>query len=163
MWWRRRYSIFDEMRRMQEEMDRLFDEFFRATRFPELPSTALARRGMIERSEYRMPLTDMWETDKEVIITMELPGVNKKDIDINIYDDGIEVKVERSEDRREEDEKKGMYRFERTYSGFYRYIPLPPNVNAEKAEASYNNGVLEVKIPKIIEEEKGKGRKLKIK
>jgi len=163
MWWRRRYSIWDELRRIQEEMDRIFEDLWRGDRFLGLPSSPEFSRGFIERSEYRTPLTDMWETDKEVVITMELPGVRKEDIDINIYEDGIEVKVERKAERRDEDERKGMYRFERTYTGFYRYIPLPTNVDTERAEATYNNGVLEIRIPKIKIEEKGGGRKLQIK
>jgi HSP20 family protein len=61
---------------------------------------------------------------------------------------------------KDEDKKRGMYRYERKYSGFYRFIALPDGVDTDSIKASYKNGVLEVRVPKT--EEKKKSRKVKV-
>lgn len=144
-------AIWDEMRRMQEEMDRMFDNFFRKR-----PDNELLESGESPGSleEYRSPLTDVWETDNEVVAKLEVPGVKKDDIKVNATDDGVEVKVEKSDDYEQKDKKKGMYKYERSYCGFYRKIPMQ-NANPQKAKAKYDNGVLEIRAPKT-EEKKGK-------
>ena len=161
----RRYTIWDELRRMQDEMDRLFEAFFRNEPIGWGGSTPLLAgpnsSAAVQTSDYRQPLADMWETDDEVITTVELPGVDKQDIKINATEDGIEVKVEKKDERKEEDKKKGRYRLERSYSGFYRYIALPENIDPNKINASYKNGVLELRMPKV-EKEKRKGREIKV-
>lgn len=146
-----RRSFWDELDRFHREMDRFFRNFWEE-------SLEYESKDIVPRN-YREPLTDMWETEKEVIITAELPGVRKEDIEINIKDDGLEIKVEKRDELKEE--RKGIYRLERRYAGFYRYIRLPGNVDIEKAEATYNNGVLEIRIPKIREEKEGKRIKIK--
>ena len=154
----RRYTIWDEMRRMQEEMDRMIDGFFSnepvgfggGIRLLGGPSTD------VQKSNYRQALADVIETDKEVIATVELPGVDKKDIQINATEDGVEIKVEKKDERKEEDKKKGTYRLERSYSGFYRYIPAPDGVDVQNINASYKNGVLELKMPKVASKKKAK-------
>ena len=136
---------------MQEEMDSMFDSFFgigpRRSGFRRQLLGSPQQRDL-EVSDYRQPLADMWETDKEFRATVEMPGVNKEDIKINAADDGLEIKVEKKSEHKQEDKKKGMYRFERSYSGFYRYFSLPENADAEHVEATYKNGVLELKVPK---------------
>ena len=102
----------------------------------------------------RSPLTDLEETDKEVIAKFELPGVEKKDIQLNITENKIEVKVEKKQETKTE--KKGFYKEERSYKGFYRAMALPPEVIAEKAKAKYKDGVLEVIIPKAETKKKNK-------
>jgi len=159
---RRRYSIWDEMRIMQEQIDRMFENFFTGeqsllgTRGMLLEGPKSTTNSEIISSDYRQALTDIHETDKEVIATVELPGVEKKDIKINATEEGIEIKVEKKDEIKNEDKKKGLYRYERSYAGFYRYIPLPEGVDTEKINASYNNGVLELKMPKLDSKKKGK-------
>ena len=152
------WTIWDEMKRIQGEMDRMFNRFFTATEpfgfasTPMLPSSSITD---IVRSNYRQPLSDIWETDKEIIVTVELPGVDKKDIQVNLTSDGLEIRVEKKDEYKEEDKKRGMYRLERSYSGFYRHFTLPKNiVDTEKIKATYKNGVLELRIPKRKVEEK---------
>ena len=158
-----RGSIFDEMRRIHDEMDKLFNDFFSfspVTARHLLPSKQ--ETTDIVTSNYRTPLTDMWETDKEIIMNIELPGVDKKDISVEIRDNGVDVKVEKKEELKEENKKKGFYRLERTYTGFYRHIPLPDYADLSNIDASYNNGVLELKVPKKKESSKN-NKKIKIK
>ncbi|MBD3203309.1 Hsp20 family protein [Candidatus Woesearchaeota archaeon] len=153
---RRRRNIWDEMRRMQEEMDRLFSNMWGYDR-PMLEGPEAG--GAVQEKRYRQPLTDVWETENQVIATVELPGVNKEDININVDDDMLEIKVEKKHE--EKKEKKGMYRLERSYSGFYRSFALPGHVDPDRTKATYKNGVLEIKIPKL-EKEKDKSKKVKV-
>ncbi len=155
---RGRYTIFDEMRRMQEQMDTMFENFFANDPFMDrnhllLEGPSTGKKGELVTSSYKQPLSDIYETDKEVIAEVEIPGVDKKDIQVNVDQNGIDIKAE----TKHEDKKKGMYRFERNYSGFYRHFSLPSNVNADKANAEYKDGVLKIIIPKLkIEESKRK-------
>lgn len=136
-----RWNMWDDMMRMHDEMDTLFQDLFQT------PRRDLLGPGK-ELSLYRHPVTDVYETDKDVIASMEIPGVDKKDIKVNVTDDRVEVKVEKSQENKKEDKKKGIYKHERSYCGFYRCIGLPQNVDSSKVQANYNNGVLELKIPK---------------
>lgn len=154
----RRWSIWDEIRRMQNDMDLLFDNFFSQPSRARLTGPETTE---IATSNYRQAIADVWETDKEVVATVELPGVDKKDIKINATDDGVEIRVEKKEERKEEDKKRGMYRLERSYSGFYRYIPTPEGIDPNKINASYKNGVLEIKMPKV--ESKKKTKQIEVK
>lgn len=110
------------------------------------------------RPRFRRAMADMCETDKEVMVTAELPGVDKKDIDINLTEDAIEIKVERKHEKA--DKKKNTYQY--SHAGFYRCMPLPDGLKTNAANASYNNGILEIKIPKD-EQKKPKVKKLEVK
>ncbi|RME78127.1 Hsp20/alpha crystallin family protein [Candidatus Woesearchaeota archaeon] len=158
---RRRNTLWDELRRMQEEMDRLFGSFLDATPQGDLGAYALMPGTAVEKSNYRKALADITQTDKEIIATVELPGVNKEDIEINATDEGVEIKVEHKEENKEENKKKGTYWFERSYAGFYRYIPLPDGADTQNIDASYKNGVLELRIPK--KEDKKKSKRIAVK
>ena len=126
-----------------EEMRRMFSSFFEETPFP---------RGI--DTDMRRPLADIWETKDAYHASIEIPGVNKEDITINVVENGLEIKAVRRE--KAEEHKKGFYRIERSYSGFYKYIALPENAELEKAEAHYKNGVLEITVPKSEEKEASK-------
>ena len=143
-------DIFDEMRRLQRELDRSFGDFWDSESYKSLPDHTGKKGSLALRS----PLTDLEETDKEVIAKFEMPGVDKKDIQLNITEDKIEVKVEKKQEAKVE--KKGFYREERSYRGFYRAMALPSNVIPEKAKAKYKDGVLEVTIPKTEAKKKNK-------
>ncbi len=141
---------FDEMRRMQQEIDRMFNNLFAQ------PSVTTSLTPV--ESGWREPLTDMWEDDDSIIVTAELPGVDKDEIKLNITENALELKVEKKREKKSESGK--SRRIERTYSGFYRYIELPSEIIPEKAKATYKNGVLEVRIPKS---EKSKKKSVEVK
>ena len=157
----RRYTLWDEMRRLQEQMDRMFESFFNYDAFDwplRHAITGPSDKGLVESgsaiSNYRPALADVWETDKEIVATVELPGVDKNDIQIDATEDGLDIKVEKKQETKKED--KGFYRIERNYAGFYRHIPLPDGVDVNKIKAGYKNGVLELRIPKSPSAKKGK-------
>lgn len=93
--------------------------------------------------------SDVVETDKAVEVSIELPGMEMKDIEVAVSDDMLTIKGEKKIERQEE--KKGYYLSERSYGAIYRTIPLPPGVDGEKAEASFRNGVLTIKLPQTPE------------
>ena len=141
------WDIFDEIRKMQEELDRTFSEFFSHTPYRQLGP---GRRGVVQPVE-RMPgmrraFVDVQETDRDVIVTAELPGMDKEDIEVNITAERIEIKAEKKEEKTEE--KEGYKTYGKRYHGFYRSVPLPSMVKADDAKATYRNGVLEVALPK---------------
>ena len=147
----RRYSLWDEMRRMQEEMDKRFDSVFRRSGWDK-PQLSGPERGELVDSNFVNPISDFWEGDNQLVAEIEMPGLNKDDIKVNVNDGSIEVKAETKDEK--EDKKKGAYHFERNYSGYYRCFSLPKNVDPNAAGAEYKDGVLKVTVPKTQVEEK---------
>ncbi len=137
---------------LQQEMNRLFDNFFQAFDSPMLsPLTEMP--GMFE------PRVDVSETDKEMCVSVELPGLDEKDVDVSISDDALTIKGEKREEK--EENITGHYRMERRYGSFQRTIPFPVGVDKDKAEATFKRGVLTVKLPKSAEAQK-EVKKIKI-
>ncbi|KYC50259.1 MAG: Small heat shock protein HSP16.5 [Candidatus Methanofastidiosum methylothiophilum] len=143
------FDIMEDMRKMQEEIERAFPDFWRRT---PLLSPSESKEG--EVIKYRRPLTDLKETENEFIMELEMPGITKDDIDIKVTEDLIEIKAEKNYQKKEEDEKKGYFFQERRYQGFYRSIPLPSGIKPEETEAKFDNGVLEIIMKKTEEKEK---------
>lgn len=125
-----------------EEMERWFEEAFRRPFFA--PSWMPRLKFPEVGSMY--PTVDIFEDGNNVVVKAELPGMKKEDIEVNISDDVITI----SGDKKTEDkvEKKDYYRLERSYGSFTRTLRLPAETQTEKAKASFNDGVLEVRIPK---------------
>ena len=110
------------------------------------------------KSKFRQPLTDLKETNNEYIATVEIPGVDKKDIQLNISENNLEIKVEKKSEMKIANENKGFIRSERFFSNFYRSMNLPSNIIPEKAKASYKNGILEIILPKAADKNGNKRR-----
>ncbi|MCD6434702.1 MAG: Hsp20/alpha crystallin family protein [Candidatus Diapherotrites archaeon] len=141
------WDPFENMRRMMRRMFADFEDFDRS--FSEE-----------FRGEFRTPLADLWEDEQNYYASVELPGVSKEDIEIRAKDNGLEIKAVRKE--KHEEKKRGLYHLERSYAGFYKFISLPSDADIKKAEASYKNGVLEIKIPKLAKSE-DKSKRIEIK
>jgi HSP20 family protein len=93
-----------------------------------------------------MPSMDVSETDKEIEITTELPGLEEKDIQLNVADDVLTVRGEKKNER--EESEKDYHLVERSYGSFVRSVQLPTGVNAEGIKAVMSKGVLKVTVPK---------------
>ena len=132
---------------IREEMNRLFDSFFSGQ--PE------HRRGLLE-GEWA-PSVDVAETDEDIVVTAELPGVKQEEVDITIADGVLTLKGEKNEEK--EVKEKNYHRIERTYGSFQRSISLPTGTEAGKAKATYKDGILCVTIPKV---EEAKPKQIKI-
>ncbi len=123
--------------RLHDEMDALFDEFFRE--FSIEPFEGRHARSF-------SPSIDVAETDKEIKVSVELPGMDDKDVEVNLNRDSLTIRGEKKEEK--EDKGKDYYHVERSYGSFSRTIPLPVEIESDKAEAYFKKGVLTVRIPK---------------
>ena len=131
----------------RKEVDDLFSRFFGSEGW--LPSGYFSR-GFT-------PAVDMSETDTEILVKAELPGVDPKEIEVNIAGTTLTIKGEKKEEREEKTEN--MHRVERSYGSFFRSINLPCEINEDKIEATFKDGVLNLKLPKT---EPDKKRTIKI-
>jgi HSP20 family protein len=129
-----RWSPFRDVLAIQNEMNRIFDDL-------------MTRR----REGVWAPFLDVSETKDDILVKAELPGVSKEDVKLSISDNVLILKGEKKMLREVEDEN--YHRIERVYGSFYRSVELPSRVKSEGIEAKYENGVLEVRIPKAEEAE----------
>jgi HSP20 family protein len=139
-------SPFSMIRRMEEDMARMWDDFFGRGGLPAL----WGRRAF-------GPKIDVYETDSDITVKAELPGVDPKDVEVNATEDSIALSGEMR--REEEIDEEGYYRAERSFGRFQRQIDLPAAVKAAEAKATFKNGVLEIALPKV---EEAKARKVKV-
>ncbi|MCD6226173.1 MAG: Hsp20/alpha crystallin family protein [Candidatus Aenigmarchaeota archaeon] len=143
---------FEEIKRFQREMNRFFNTFWESSEF---------NRYLSEKRDdfhfFREPLSDLRETEKELIASIEIPGVEKDDIQLSVTENTLSVKVEKKAEAKIQ--KENYLRAERSYKGFYRSIDLPCKIIPDKVKASYKNGILEIVMPKA---EKKKMKKIKI-
>jgi HSP20 family protein len=130
-------------RRLTDEMDRIFDRAFgggvsrsSGSLFQDFATPAL--------SAMWAPRIEAFQKGDEFIVRAELPGLRKEDVRVNLTDDAIVIEGERRDES--EDKREGFYHTERSYGSFYRAIPLPEGAIGDKAEAAFNDGVLEVKL-----------------
>ncbi len=127
---------------LHDEMNQLFDEFFSG--FGLAPWAPFA-----EMESYFSPRVDVIETDKEVKVSAELPGLSEKDVEVSLSHDVLTIKGEKKSE--EEHKEHNSYRLERVYGSFQRSIPLPCEVDEDKVEAVFKNGVLTITLPKVAE------------
>lgn len=126
----------DPFNYLRHQINRVFDDFWGE------PWLA-PRRGTMIGFE---PQVDITETDKEVKVCAELPGVEPKDIDVSVEENTLTIKGEKKYER--EENEKGQYRMERSYGSFERSVLLPAEVDDSKAKAEFKNGVLRLTLPK---------------
>ena len=136
--------IWDDIDRFESMMNRYFKDFF-STRPRRMPLIEGERGGTYLESK-REPSIDIVETDKEIVLTAEMPGVDKKDININITENSIEISAESSGE--EKKEEKGYIYKERMDTSYYRAFTLPIPVNPDTVKASFTNGILNITMPK---------------
>ncbi len=145
VWRRDRYwDPFDIMREIQEEIDSIFRDFMRGPRLWSYHEPG--ERAMEMSGTWREPFADIFDRGDRFVITVELPGVRKEDIKLRVTEDTVYIEAQVR--REKELEQEGAIRIERYYSGYRRIIQLPEEVIPEKAKARYNNGVLEIEVPK---------------
>ena len=120
---------------MRREMERLFDRFSEGWPF----------RGLADTGRW-VPSLDLSETDKELIVRAELPGMDPKEIDISLSGNVLTIKGERKHER--EEKKENFHLVERGSGSFSRTLQLPVEVEADKINATYKGGILSVSMPK---------------
>jgi HSP20 family protein len=131
---------------VQKQMNRFFDDFFGGFGL---------RTG--ETTQEWMPEVDVAETDSEILVKAEIPGIDAKDVDVTIAGNTLAIRGEKREER--EEDGRNWYRHERRFGSFQRIIDLPVPVDADKVKAEYRNGVLSLSIPK---REEARSRTIKV-
>ncbi len=147
-------NIWKELNRMQRQMDRIFGGF--------LTDGKDYRNEMIDElsTGYRRAFANFKETDKEFIIQVEIPGVDKEDVKLNVTENGVEIRAEKKKEKEEGNEGRS-YRYTKNYSGFYQAFDVPENADLENIDASYKNGVLTIKLPKKTKVEQKRSIQIK--
>ena len=136
---------FRELSTLRREMEDLWESFPGAREF--LPM----------KGEW-LPAVDISETEDSLIVKAEVPGMEPKDIEISLSGDMLIIKGEKKQ--KSEEKKENFHRIETRYGSFSRTVRIPVSVDSEKIEASYDNGVLKITLPKKEEE---KARQIEIK
>ncbi len=134
-----RFSPSNELRRMQREIDRLFEDF--------MPARG-AGNGDQETAVWA-PRVDLTETDDAYAVHVDAPGMKKDDFNINWQDNTLTVSGERKWEAK--DDRENFVRVERSYGHFFRSFRLPKAVNGDDISASYDAGVLTIRVPKTEE------------
>lgn len=143
-----RWEPFREVNTLQREMNRMFD------------SLVTANRGESENLGISfIPAAEMQETDNAIHLRLEVPGLEAKDLDVQVTAEAVALSGERKSETKTEE--KGVTRSEFRYGKFQRVIPLPTRIQNDKVQAEYTNGVLTLTLPKA-EEEKNKVVKVNI-
>jgi HSP20 family protein len=119
---------FALMRQFTEEMDALLG--------------GASKEG---KPEFWEPTVEVREADGKMMVTAELPGLNKEDIKVKVNEDGLVLEGERKQEK--EEKREGYYRSERSYGRFFRSIPLPKGADPDKASAEFSDGLLKVVVP----------------
>jgi len=131
------WDIEKEFERMKRQMNHLINVFF---------SDSFDKKELMDVS-FKAPVTDIYETEKEIVVKIEVPGVKKEDIKLEVKDGVFSLKAEHKLEKEKKREKK-YHIIERSYSGFSRSFSLPVEVDETKVKAEYKSGILEVHIPK---------------
>jgi HSP20 family protein len=127
---------------LRREIDRLFEDFTRGFTFEPF--------RLIERRTRRFsPTVDVSETDKNVTVKVELPGMDEKDVKLSVMDGHLMIRGEKTEEK--EEKRKGYYRTERSFGEFNRIIPVPTGVDTKKLSTVFKKGLLSITLPKTKE------------
>jgi HSP20 family protein len=129
-----RWEPVRELNTIQSEMNRLFNTFFESP------------QGGGHQLRRWIPAMDLVETEGEYVLRADLPGLTEKDVNIELDDNVLTVSGERKSER--EERKEGYYRVERASGSFSRSLTLPEGVDSDRIAASFDRGVLEIRIPK---------------
>jgi HSP20 family protein len=149
-----RVSGPDDYNAMHDELSKHFDQMFRA--FMSQPF----QNSYKIVNHFSHPKVDVYETDDNIEVSAELPGIDKDKVDVEVFKDHISLRYENNKERKEEG--KNYFMAERNYGSFERIVSIPEGGDIEKAKAQHRDGVLYITIPKL-EEAKVKSKKLQIK
>lgn len=136
----------DPVVRIHRDIDQLFDQFFRGWGFPGMSGygSNIDFAGDI----LLKPKVDLSAAEKEYLLTVEIPGVNEKDVTVDITNNTMTIKGEKKLEK--EEKEKNYYRIERSYGSFQRILSLPEDVDQDNIKASFKNGVLSITMPRKV-------------
>ena len=142
-------STANPLAQMHREVDRLFENAFRgfgvsSARFPGFSPLGSDFFSPLSSSGFLKPQVDVGATDKEYSITVEVPGINEKDVNIEVANNTMTIRGEKKQEKEEKD--KNYYRVERSYGSFQRVLSLPEDADQEAIKATFKNGILTIKM-----------------
>ncbi|WP_404415494.1 Hsp20/alpha crystallin family protein [Marinospirillum sp.] len=141
---------------LHREMDRLFDETFKGLGWPSFSKAGRERGGSLAFT----PKLDVASAEKEYTITLEAPGLEEKDIQLDLQDHTLFIRGEKRQENEEKD--KHFYRIERSFGQFQRVLELPQDVDTEAIQAKMNKGVLTLSLPRKEADGQPQPRKIEI-
>ena len=130
-----KWDPFRDIMTLRERMNRLFED---------MPSYRGQEKDLAASAW--APAVDIYETESEVVLTAEIPGVDEKDIEIKVEDNTLTLRGERKFEK--ETKEENFHRIERAYGSFFRSFTLPTYVDHDRIEAEHENGVLKIRMPK---------------
>lgn len=142
------YNYFKEMKKRKKRSDVTFEDEFKDDESEEDDFDDELEIEEEHEQEYRRAWADLHETESKYLLTVELPGIKKEDIDLQLSGNTIRIKAQKKQEKKSHDEKHGSYFYAASYAGFMRTIPLPENASSENIEAEFKNGVLKIRIKK---------------
>jgi len=131
-----------------EDMDRMFDQYF-SRNWMHPFSKRWSESDRLTPFQGKLPSVDVIDRDKEIIVKAEMPGVDKKDLDISVTRNSVTIKGSTSQEEKEE--REDYYRSEMSHGSYSRTLTLPANINEDKVKAKYKDGILELTLPKLEE------------
>lgn len=123
---------YEEIVRLKKSVDKLFESM----------------NTDVEANDLRMPAVELLDEKDYLVLVVELPGMKKEDVKIEVTDAAVSIRAERRFENEKENKKKTYFYSERQYTSFYRVVPLPIDVDPDAVKAKYANGVLEVRMKK---------------
>ena len=133
-----RWDPFRDMVTLKERMNRLFEDYYPARK---------EERDMVASTW--APAVDIYETENELVLSAELPGIEDEDIEIKVEDNTLTLKGQRKFEK--ETKEENYHRIERSYGSFMRSFTLPAYIDQDKIEAQHDQGVLKITMPKKME------------
>jgi|DewCreStandDraft_4_1066084.scaffolds.fasta_scaffold00144_18 HSP20 family protein len=134
----------DPFMALQREINRAFDSFLSDDWFRD---PLWLQRNWANGAGFLTPRVDVSETESEVHVTVELPGLSEKDLDVELRENQLRIAGEKKDERSTQDHN--FHRMERTFGAFERIIPLPAKVQREGVQARFKDGVLSIVMPKV--------------
>ena len=157
-------NFLNKARKLKNDTGKIFSDFVGTVWRPSSPDLWFPELDKVagKYENYRKPLGDLCVTESKFILKLELPGVEKSQVELSAREAGLEIVARREMGMEEAADEKGVCFFERNYQGFYRFVVLPEHADYEKAQAKFQDGILTVVIPKKQAPAASKEKKIEV-
>ncbi|HHP7232199.1 MAG TPA: Hsp20/alpha crystallin family protein [Xenococcaceae cyanobacterium] len=136
-----KWQPFQELSTIRQQMDRLFEDMLSVGDRNWL--------GLHSMGSMRTPAVEIEETEKELILKAEIPGINAKDLDVEVGEDKVVISGEHKEEKRTEEKERNYFHSEFCYGKFERVVPLPMQIKPDAIKSEFKHGILTLTMPKV--------------
>ena len=144
-----KWQPFQELSTIRQQMDRLFEDMISAGSHVVPAYADRDWMGLHNMHGMWTPAVEIKETDKELVLKAEIPGIDAKDLEVEVGEDRVIISGEHKEEKRTEDKDKNYFRSEFHYGQFQRVVPLPLPIKTDKIKSDFKHGILTLTMPKI--------------